>query len=58
MRVYIGEFTMQDLKDGVDKVAIAEALEKDSNKRNGIKYIESEYIKDRQVMKVWLTDKF
>ncbi len=52
MKVYIGEFTEQDLKQGKDKKAIAEAQEKDENKRNGIKYIESKYDKKKNVMKV------
>lgn len=58
MKVYIGEFTETDLKQGNDKKAIAEAQEKDENKRNGIKYIESEYLKKKNVIKIWLTDKF
>lgn len=58
MRVYIGEFTEQDLKNGNDKKAILEAQEKEENKRNGIKYIESEFNKKKQTMKVWLTDNF
>ena len=36
MKVYIGEFTETDLKQGNDKKAISEAQEKDENKRNGI----------------------
>jgi 2-C-methyl-D-erythritol 4-phosphate cytidylyltransferase len=58
MKVYIGEFTEQDLKQGNDKKAIAEAQERDENKRNGIKFIESKHDKKKNVMKVWLTDKF
>ena len=58
MKVYIGEFTEQDLKQGNDKKAIAEAQEKDENKRNGIKYIESKHDKKKNAMKVWLTDNF
>lgn len=58
MRVYIGEFTEQDLKNGNDKKAILEAQEKEELKRNGIKYIESDFNKKKQVMKVWLTDNF
>lgn len=45
MRVYIGEFTGQDLKEGKDKQAIKEAQDREELKRNGIKYIESEIIK-------------
>ena len=51
MKVYIGEFTETDLKQGNDKKAISEAQEKDENKRNGIKYIESEYLKKKNVIK-------
>ena len=40
------------------KKAISEAQEKDENKRNGIKYIESEYLKKKNVIKIWLTEKF
>lgn len=58
MKVYIGTFTEQDLKEGNDKKAIHEAQERDEMKRNGIKYIESKYDKKTQTMKVWLTDKF
>lgn len=57
MKVFVGDFTEQDLRNGVDKVAILEAQEKEENKRNGIKYIESKHDKKKQVMKVWLTDK-
>ena len=58
MKVYIGTFTEQDLKEGNDKKAIYEAQEKEEFKRNGIKYIQSEYNKKKQTIKVWLTDKF
>ena len=58
MKVYIGEFTEQDLIQGKDKEAIAEAQERDENKRNGIKYIESKHDKKKNVMKIWLTDNF
>lgn len=61
MKVYIGEFTEQDLKQGLDKQAIAKAQEEEQNKRNGIQYIESKYImKAKQIhsIKVWLTDKY
>ena len=58
MKVYIGEFTETDLKQGNDKKAISEAQEKDENKRNSIKYIESEYLKKKNVIKIWLTEKF
>lgn len=58
MKVYIGEFTEQDLIQGKDKEAIAEAKEREELKRNGIKYIESKHDKKKNVMKVWLTDVF
>lgn len=58
MKVFIGSFTEQDLKQGNDKKAIAEAQEREELKRNGIKYIESKHDKKKNVMKVWLTDKF
>ena len=61
MKVYIGEFKEQDLKDGNDKKAILEAKEKDELKRNGIQYIEAkEVMKNKQFhsMKIWLTDNF
>lgn len=61
MRTYIGEFTEKDLKNGNDKKAILEAQDKEENKRNGIKYIESKVIiknKEFHSMKVWLTDNF
>ena len=57
MKVYIGEFTEQDLKQGNDKKAIAEAQERDENKRNGIKFIESKIDFKKGIIKVWLTDK-
>lgn len=57
MKVFIGEFTEECLKMGVDKKAILEAQEREELKRNGIKYIESKFDGKKQVMKVWLTDK-
>lgn len=56
MKIYIGEFTEQDLRSGKDKEAILKAQEEPQNKRNGIKYIESKVVKGK--MKVWLTDNF
>ncbi len=58
MKTYIGEFTEQDLRLGIDKKAILTAQEIESNERNGLKYIESVYDKKKGVMKIWLTDKF
>lgn len=61
MKVYIGEFTEDDLVNGRDKEAINKALEKEELKSNGIKYIESELIRKKGKIvgiKVWLTDKF
>lgn len=58
MKVYIGEFTEQDLIEGNDKKAISEAKEREENKRNGLKYIESKHDKKKNVMKIWLTDDF
>ena len=58
MKVYIGEFSEQDLKNGKDKKAISEAKDKEENKRNGIKYVFSEFNKKKQTIKVYLTDNF
>lgn len=58
MKVFIGDFTEQDLRNGVDKIAIQVAQEREELKRNGIKYIESKHDKKKNVMKVWLTDKY
>lgn len=58
MRVFIGQFTEQDLKNGLDKELIAIAQRKEELSRNGIKYIQSEFDKNHQIMKVWLTDKY
>lgn len=61
MKVYIGAFTEQDLKEGNDKKAILEAQNKEELKANNIKYIESKAImknKKFHSMKVWLTDNF
>ena len=40
MKVYIGEFTETDLKQGNDKKAISEAQEKDENKDKIAEYYE------------------
>lgn len=58
MKVYVGEYTGQDLKTGKDKKDITVAQEKDTNKRNGIKYIVSKYSKKTGTMKVWLSDRY
>ena len=58
MKIYIGEFTEQDLKEGNDKKAILIAKESEELKRNGIQFIESSWNKKNNTMKVWLTDNF
>lgn len=61
MKIFIGTFTEEDLKNGRDKQAISEAKELEQNKRNGLRFIESKIIKKSgkpHAMKVWLTDKF
>lgn len=58
MKVFIGNFTAQDLKNGNDKIAIDNAINQEHNKRNGIKYIVSQYDKKKQLMKIWLTDNY
>jgi hypothetical protein len=61
MKVYLGEFSKQDLEKGLDKQAISKAIDDENNKRNNIKFIDSKLVKKAgQIvsMKVWLTDNY
>lgn len=54
MEKYIGQFTENDLINGVDKIKVAEEMEK-----TGLKYVNTEFVKKGKKvvgMKVWLCD--
>lgn len=54
MEVYVGQFTEDDLKNGVDKKKIAEA-----KKENNLKYVNTKLVKKGGkivAMKVWVCD--
>lgn len=51
-KIYIGEYTEKDLKNGKDKKDIEKAKEK-----TGLKYVISE-ITNKPSLKIWLSDDF
>jgi len=52
MRILVGVFSEQELKDGKDKIAVAKQMEE-----SGLKYTDTKFIKNRGeivAMKIWV----